>query len=156
MITVVVGCVLLGVLGAQASSPAASKLLSSLQSSQPVPTPVELTAEQDHKLMLQQLHISSLRAGANPNAPNSANAPNYDEAKANPYPKLPDPLLLKNGNRVKTGRDWWKLRRPEIVEDFDREVYGRVPANVPGVNWEVISTTQEKNGDRNVVTRKIA
>jgi hypothetical protein len=124
--------------------------------SQAVPTPVELTAEQDHKLMMKQLNISSLRSGANPNAPNSVNAPNYDEAKANPYPNLPDPLLLKNGKRVTTGRDWWKLRRPEIVEDFDREVYGRVPSNLPGVNWEVISTTQEKNGDRNVVTRKIA
>jgi hypothetical protein len=63
--------------------------------------------------------------------------------------------LLKNGKRVTTGRDWWKLRRPEIVEDFDREVYGRVPSNVPKVNWEVISTTQEKNGDRDVVTRKL-
>src|SRR6185295_3908448 len=103
----------------------------------PVPTPVELTAEQDYKLMMQQLNIISLRPGANPNAPNSVNAPNYDEAKANPYPNLPDPLLLKNGKRVTTGKDWWKLRRPEIVEDFDREVYGRVPSNLPGVNWEV-------------------
>src|SRR6185312_7528080 len=33
-----------------------------------VPTPVELTADQDHKLMMQQLKISSLRPGANPNA----------------------------------------------------------------------------------------
>src|ERR1041385_7422591 len=124
--------------------------------SQPVRTPLELTAEQDHKLKMQQLNISSLRSGANPNAPNSVNAPNYDEAKANPYPNLPDPLLLKNGKRVTTGRDWLKLRRPEIVEDFDREIYGRVPANTPKINWEVISTTQEKNGDRDVVTRKIA
>ena len=26
---------------------------------------------------------------------------------------------------------WWNQRRPEIVEDFEREVLGRVPPNVP-------------------------
>ena len=31
---------------------------------------------------------------------------------------------------------WWKQRRPEIVEDFEREVFGRVPKNVPKVTWE--------------------
>jgi len=25
----------------------------------------------------------------------------------------------------------WKQRRAEIVEDFDREIYGRVPKNTP-------------------------
>ena len=143
--TAVVSCALFSVLGAQSIG----------QSTQTLPTPVELTAEQDQKLMLQQLHISSLRAGANPNAPNSVNAPNYDETKANPYPNLPDPLLLKNGKRVMTGRDWYKLRRPEIVEDFDREIYGRVPPHAPKVNWEVLSSTQEKNGDFDVVTKKL-
>jgi len=159
MITVV-GCVVFGVLGGQ---PAGSKPHSRLQSSnsqlsqvsQPAPTPLELTAEQDHKLMMQQLNISSLRPGANPNNPNAPNAVNYDEAKANPFPNLPDPLLLKNGKRVTAARDWWKLRRSEIVEDFDREIYGRVPRKTPKVNWEVLSTTQEKNGDFAVTTRKI-
>ena len=47
------------------------------------------------------------------------------------------------------------MRRPEIVEDFDREVYGRVPANAPKVNWEVVSTTEEKVGDTPVVTKKL-
>jgi hypothetical protein len=55
------------------------------------------------------------------------NAANYDEAKANPYPDLPDPLTLKNRWKVTTADAWWKQRRPEITEDFDREVYGRVP-----------------------------
>ena len=41
---------------------------------------------------------------------------------------------------------WWDLRRPEIVEDFDREIYGRVPENTPKVNWEVTSTATETNG----------
>ena len=125
------------------------------QTAKPVPSPVELTADQDHKLMMEQLHISSLRPGANPNDPKASNAANYDEAKANPYPNLPDPLLLKNGKRVTTAKMWWNLRRAEIVEDFDREIYGRVPPNAPKVNWEVVKTSQEKNGDFEVVTKKL-
>ncbi len=70
----------------------------------------------------------------NRNAPNAAN---YDESKVNPYPNLPDPLVLKNGEKVTTAEQWWNKRRPEIVEDFDREVYGRVPKDVPKVTWEV-------------------
>src|SRR5919109_3246041 len=81
---------------------------------------------QDHKRMLESLKITELRPGANPNNPQAPNAVNYDESKANPYPKLPDPLVLKDGKKVTTAGVWWKRRRPEIVEDFDREVYGRV------------------------------
>src|SRR4051794_30548543 len=87
------------------------------------PPPVELTAEQDHQRIMDLLHITSLRRGAdgwNAQAPNAAN---YDESKANPYPNLPDPLVLENGRRVTTARMWWRQRRPEIVEDFDREIY---------------------------------
>jgi hypothetical protein len=63
--------------------------------------------------------------------------------------------VLKNGKRVKTAKVWWSKRRPEIVEDFDREVYGRVPRVTPKVTWEVAGTTQEKNGDVPVVVRKL-
>jgi hypothetical protein len=88
-----------------------------------------------------------------PNAPNYAN---YDESKANPYPNLPDPLVLKNGQKVTTDRMWRNQRRPEIVEDFDGEIYGRVPQNTPKVNWEVTSTTNEKNGEVPVITKQLA
>ena len=77
------------------------------------------------------LHITKLREGANGNNPRATNAANYDESKANPYPTLPDPLTLKNGNKVTTEKMWWDERRPEIVEDFDREIYGRVPKVTP-------------------------
>jgi len=87
-----------------------------------------------------------------PNAPNYAN---YDESKANPYPNLPDPLLLKNGQKVTTPQMWWKQRRPEIVEDFDREIYGRVPKDTPKVNWELAGTTNETDGDVPVVTKRL-
>jgi hypothetical protein len=56
-----------------------------------------LSAE-DHKRMMDLLGIKSLRPGRNGMNPQAVNYANYDEAKANPYPNLPDPLVLKNPN----------------------------------------------------------
>src|SRR5712692_9495544 len=82
--------------------------------------PVQLTAQEDHQRLMDLLHIASLRQGANGSNPQAPNYANYDESKANPYPNLPDPLLLKNGRKVTTAVIWWNQRRPEIVEEFDR------------------------------------
>jgi len=97
------------------------------------------TSQQDHQNMMGQLGIKALRPGPSgrSGAPNGAN---YDPAKANPFPDLPDVLTLKNGQKVTTAELWWKQRRSEIVEDFEREVIGRVPKNVPPVKWTL--TTQ--------------
>jgi len=119
------------------------------------PAPAQLTAEQDHQRMMNLLHIISLRPGADGNHPDASNAANYDEAKANPFPTLPDPLLLKNRKKVAAAKLWWNKRRPEIVEDFDREIYGRIPRATPAVQWEVTSTTTEVNGEVPVLTRKL-
>jgi hypothetical protein len=125
------------------------------QEAKSVPPPVRLTAEQDHRRLLDLLKITKLRPGANPRSSDPTNQPNYDEVKANPYPSLPDLLTLKNGKKVKDGKTWWNKRRAEIVEDFDREIYGRVPANTPKVNWEIVTTSEEKNGDFPVITKKL-
>ncbi len=116
--------------------------------------PVQLIAEQDHQRLMDALHITSIRHGAD-NDPKSPNYANYDEAKANPYPDLPDPLLLNNGKKVTTSQIWWTQRRPEIVEYFDREIYGRMPAITPKVRWEVVSTTRETQGNIPVITKKL-
>ena len=81
-------------------------------------------------------------------------ATNYDEAKADVYPQIPDPLLLKNGQRVTSPEQWRSVRRPEIIADFEREILGKAPANLPRVTWEVIKTTPAKYGDFDVVTKK--
>ena len=117
--------------------------------------PVQLTAQQDHKRMMELLNIKELRRGANGNNPKAENAANYDESKANPYPKLSDPLVLKSGKKVTTVEQWRKERRPEIVEDFDREVYGRVPKDTPKVKWEVTATDKQTVGDIPVVTKRL-
>jgi hypothetical protein len=112
------------------------------------------TAAEDHQNMMDQLGIKALRPGpsGNESAPNHAN---YDESKANPYPDLPDVLTLKNGKKVTTSDQWWKQRRPEIVEDFEREVLGRIPAGVPKVTWEVTKTVGAQVGGRAVIGKQL-
>jgi hypothetical protein len=80
---------------------------------------------------------------------------NYDEAKANPFPYLPDPLVLKNGEKVTDAQTWMTKRRPEVLEDFEREVYGRTPKNTPKVTWEVTTTTAGMNGDIPIITKQL-
>jgi hypothetical protein len=104
--------------------------------------------------MMDQLGIKALRSGpsGNDNDPNHAN---YDESLANPYPNLPDVLTLKNGQKVTTPAMWWNQRRPEIVEDMDREVYGRVPKNLPKVTWTVLVTDHEMIGRIPVIAKQL-
>ena len=111
-------------------------------------------AEKDHQLLMDKLGIKELRPGASHDL-QSPNVVNYDEQKANVYPSLPDPLLLKDGKRVTSAKVWWSKRRPEIVEDFDREILGRAPANLPKVIWEVVSTTPEMIGGVPVATKRL-
>ncbi|MGA3283985.1 MAG: acetylxylan esterase [Verrucomicrobiota bacterium] len=111
------------------------------------------STEQDHKRMMDLLGITTIRQGRDGMNPQSPNYANYDESKANPFPNLPDPLILNNGQKVTSAAMWWNQRRPEIVEDFDREIYGRVPKDTPKVNWEVTSTTRETNGTVPVITK---
>ena len=112
------------------------------------------TAAEDHKNMMEQLGIQALRPGPSGNeaAPNHAN---YDESKANPYPNLPDVLTLKNGKKVTSKAMWWNQRRPEIVEEFEREVLGRVPKNVPKVTWEVTKTAEAKVAGHAVIGKQL-
>jgi (4-O-methyl)-D-glucuronate---lignin esterase len=117
---------------------------------------LEALTREDHADMLSQLHITRLRPGPNGRADAGApNAANYDPAKANPYPDWPDALTLKDGQKVTTAETWWQKRRPEIVEDFEREVYGRVPASVPRVAWEVTETVNTTVGGQPVVARRV-
>ncbi len=119
------------------------------------PNATQAASQADRQKMMDLLHITSLRNGANGNDKQAPNYANYDESKANPYPALPDPLVMKNGKKVTTAKMWWDQRRPEIVEDFDREIYGRMPAITPHVKWEVTSTTNETNGDVAVITKQL-
>jgi hypothetical protein len=112
------------------------------------------TAQQDHDNMMQQLGIRTLRPGpsGNENAPNHAN---YDESLANPCPQLPDILTTKNGKKVTIADMWWKQRRPELVEEFEKEVYGRLPKNIPQVTWTVKVVDREFVGFTPIVVKQL-
>lgn len=104
----------------------------------------------DYNDMLGKLHITEpLRKG-----PGGSTA-NYDESKANPFPTLPDPLIEKSGKAVTTVREWENKRRPEIIEDFDREIYGRMPKNTPKVTWSVASTSNDTVSGIPVIIKKL-
>jgi len=98
------------------------------------PPQVKFTGDGDHQNMMDQLGIKALRPGANPKDQST-----FDEAIANKYP-LPELMVMKNGTKVTKAKQW-PARRAQIMEDFEREVYGRIPKNVPRVNWEVTNTS---------------
>lgn len=104
----------------------------------------------DQQNMMDQLGVKKLRSGPNPN-----NQSTFDEATANPYTNsMPDVLTMNNGTKI-TRPEQWPARRAEIQEDFEREVYGRIPTNVPKVNWEVTATTFGTNGGIPTVTKTL-
>ncbi|HEY4306365.1 MAG TPA: hypothetical protein VGM82_17960 [Gemmatimonadaceae bacterium] len=111
------------------------------------------TAAKDHAQMMSQLGIRALRPGPSGNE-QDANHANYDEAKANPFPDLPPILTLKNGREVTTAAQW-TARRAELIEDFEREVFGRIPRRVPSVSWAVAATDTGTLGGRKVIGRQL-
>jgi hypothetical protein len=123
-----------------------------------VPTRPQLTPEQqatrkkaaeeeeaDHADMMRQLGITTLRPGADSDQ-KSPHAANFDEAKVPPYSPPPDPLVFPDGKPVKTPRQWWTQRRPQIVKLLESEIYGSIPANVPTVTWSVAKTKDDTLG----------
>src|ERR1700684_1418590 len=68
-------------------------------------------AERDRELKL--LGITGMQPPATAYDLGKPGNANYDEAKANPYPTLPDVLRMNDGTRVTTPEQW-KKRRAEI------------------------------------------
>jgi hypothetical protein len=70
---------------------------------------------------------------------------NYDEAKVGNY-ILPDPLVLANGKPVRDAKTWFKVRRPELLKLYDKEIFGAIPANAPKARFKVVSTDMNALG----------
>src|SRR5687768_4388799 len=74
--------------------------------------------------------------------------PNYDESKVPSY-TLPNPLVLNNGTPVRDAATWRTKRRPELLEIFAREVYGRTPAvRTEKMHWAVTSVDRSALGGK--------
>jgi hypothetical protein len=115
---------------------------------------IQAGSEKELQREMAVLGIRELRPGAdgNPGMPRSTN---QDESKADIFGALPDPLVLNDGEKVRTANMWWTKRRPQIVGLFDKDIYGITPPNLPTVKWEVVSSIQEKNGDVGIVTKTL-
>lgn len=72
---------------------------------------------------------------------------NYDEARVGSY-TLPDPLVLSDGRHVRDAETWEGLRRPEILELYRADIYGRVPSTAPQVRFEVVDRGAPALGGR--------
>jgi Spy/CpxP family protein refolding chaperone len=106
----------------------------------------------DHQNMMDQLGIKTLRKGK---SGNNQTGQGFDEATANDWmPTMPAVLTMKNGAKVTTKEQWTK-RRAEILEDFEREVYGSIPKETPKITWEISEPTQGSQGGVATVTRRI-
>jgi hypothetical protein len=85
------------------------------------------------------LALSCAIAQPQPKAPPSEVAGihvNYDEAKVGAY-HLPDPLILADGKPVRDARTWTEKRRPEIIQLFEENQFGRSPGRPPGLTFDV-------------------
>ena len=71
---------------------------------------------------------------------------NYDEAKIPKY-SLPDPLVMESGKPVTSATRWNETRRPEILELFQKHVYGRAPEPCP-IRYKVISSNADAIGGK--------
>lgn len=76
---------------------------------------------------------------------------NRDESKVPPY-ELPDPLVLKNGRRVADAATWTRQRRPEVLELFRAEMFGRQPPAPATLRFKVFDETRGALGGK--ATRK--
>jgi cephalosporin-C deacetylase-like acetyl esterase len=63
---------------------------------------------------------------------------NYDESKVPPF-TLPDVLTCSSGRKVTTVREWERVRRPELMEMFASQMYGRTPEGRIAVTYETLT-----------------
>jgi cephalosporin-C deacetylase-like acetyl esterase len=104
----------------------------------------------DHQNMMDQLGIRQLRPGPDPNDPKT-----YDESLANQnISSLPDALRMKDGTRIASPSQW-PARRAEIVEEFEREVFGRIPNDVPKVEWRIARSSRGQSGNVPTITTEL-
>ena len=118
---------------------------------------VSITAAADRQRMLDLLGLESSDMRPLPAGDaRSPSATNYDEAKANPYPNMPDPLVMNDGKPVTTPDQWQNQRRPEILAAYEREILGIAPPNLPRVSWNIVKSAPEKYGGLDIQAKRLA
>ncbi len=67
---------------------------------------------------------------------------NYDESKV-PQFVVPNPLKTFDGRKVRNVKKWENKRRPELLEFFSENVYGKVPGELKISSVEVIEESSD-------------
>lgn len=67
---------------------------------------------------------------------------NYDETKIPAY-TLPDLLTTSNNLKITGKKEWASLRRPELLELFTSQVYGRVPPTPYQTSFRVVKEDKQ-------------
>lgn len=70
---------------------------------------------------------------------------NYYEEKVPAY-SLPDLLTSQSGKKISSSRDWTKIRRPELVELFRLNLYGRVPSTPYNESFKIVNEDKQAMG----------
>src|SRR3954468_12009106 len=111
--------------------------------------------QQDQQKKIDPKTLPKTDANKNPirYAKKTGHISNYDESKVKPY-TLPELLKMTNGEPVKDAEMWFKKRRPEILDLFATEIFGRIPDNAPKVKWAVASV-DEKAANGTAILKKV-
>ena len=67
---------------------------------------------------------------------------NYDEDKVPQY-ELPDPLICADGTPVTDAQTWTEKRRPEILQLFEQQMYGKSPGRPDNMTCELTSIARD-------------
>ena len=112
----------------------------------PAPTPAQVAAQEaavaDRKDMMEQARHQGTPAGPERQRAGAESR----QLRRGDGQSLSEPARRADVEERPEGHDrracGGTQRRPEIVEDFEREVLGRVPKNVPKVTWTVTRTVE--------------
>lgn len=99
----------------------------------------EMAQKCAHAANLLPFEVTSMRTEGGSYNSVEAGPFNHDEALVPQY-TLPDPLVMNDGTPVTTTEQWINERRPELLELFSREVYGRAPGRLDGQHYKLLST----------------
>jgi hypothetical protein len=70
---------------------------------------------------------------------------NYYEDSIPAY-NVPELMISTSGKKIITKNDWMKLRRPELLEIFRENVFGRVPDTKYSESFKVVNTDKNAMG----------
>ncbi len=84
----------------------------------------------------------------------AAQEANYEESKVGTL-KLPEILVMDNGARVASSKDWENIRRGEILKQFEKHVYGRIPGKPMQMQFDVVEKGSALNGKATRIQARI-